>query len=60
LKFPDPAPFLFSSEISTLEELRARTEKIDLRFHECAKKRENSGDFAGLSERIAPKCGSGL
>jgi hypothetical protein len=40
----DAAPFLFSSEISTLEELRICTEKIDLRFGERAKKREDSGD----------------
>lgn len=60
IEIPDAAPFLFSSKISTLEELGARTEKIDLRFHECAKKRENRGDFAGLSERIAQKCSSGL
>jgi hypothetical protein len=60
LKFPDPAPLLFSSKISTPQQLRTRAEKIDLRFHECAKKRENSGDFVGISERVAPKCGSGL
>jgi len=60
LKFPDPAPFLFSSRISTRKEVPAGAEKIDLHFRECAKKRENSGDFAGLRERVAPKCGRGL
>jgi hypothetical protein len=60
LKFPNPASILFSSGISTLQQLRARGEKIDLHFHECAKKRENSGDFADVDELVAPKCGSGL
>jgi hypothetical protein len=40
--------------------LRAGSEKIDLHFHECAKKRENSGDFTDVDELVAPKCGSGL
>jgi len=60
IEISDPAPFLFSSRISTRKEVRAGAEKIDLHFRECAKKGENSGDSAGLSERVAPKCGRGL
>jgi hypothetical protein len=52
--------FLFCDEISTQREMRVWRENIDLRFHECAKKRENSGDFAGFCEPVAPKCGRGL
>jgi len=40
--------------------MRAGGEKSDVGFGEHAKKREQSGDFAGFREGDAPKGGIGL